>query len=73
MPLFIYSAIIGLGATLFMDLWALLMWYIFGIAASRAPNPVHARLRSLMAHASFAVGLYLGAIVLNHALSPSIY
>jgi len=160
MTLLIYSAIIGLGATLFMDLWALLMWRVFGvplanyclvgrwfchmpqgtfmhasianatpkqfecaagwiahyligaayaiafvllvsdawlaeprllpalvfgfatvlvpflimqpafglgIAASRAPNPLHARLRSLMAHTAFAVGLYVFAIVLNHA------
>lgn len=158
----ICSAIIGLGATLFMDLWALLMWRIFGvplanyclvgrwfchmpegtfshasianapqkrfecaagwfahyligaaysivfialvshtwlaqpkllpalvfglatvlvpflvmqpafglgIAASRAPNPMHARLRSLMAHTAFAVGLYVSAIELNHAFS----
>jgi hypothetical protein len=42
-----------------------------GIAASRAPNPMHARLRSLMAHTAYAVGLYVSAIVLNHAFSPS--
>ena len=30
-----------------------------GIAASRTPKPGVARLRSLMAHASFGVGLYL--------------
>lgn len=33
----------------------------FGWAASRTPNPRQARLRSLMAHASFGVGLYLAA------------
>lgn len=164
MTLLIYSAIIGLGATLFMDLWALLMWRVFGvpmanyclvgrwfchmpagtflhasianasqkrfecatgwvahyligaayaiafvllvsdvwlaqpgllpafafgiatvlvpffvmqpafglgIAASKAPNPMHARLRSLMAHTAFAVGLYVFAIVLNHAVQIS--
>jgi hypothetical protein len=32
-----------------------------GIAASKTPQPNTARLRSLMAHASFGVGLYLSA------------
>ncbi|MDF3939614.1 DUF2938 family protein, partial [Achromobacter denitrificans] len=32
-----------------------------GIAASRVPKPNTARARSLMAHASFGVGLYLAA------------
>lgn len=32
-----------------------------GIAASRTPKPNTARLRSLMAHTSFGVGLYLAA------------
>ena len=30
-----------------------------GIAASRTPNPAQARLRSLMAHTAFGVGLYV--------------
>jgi Protein of unknown function (DUF2938) len=33
-----------------------------GIAASRAPNPTQARLRSLMAHTAFGVGLYVCAV-----------
>jgi len=33
-----------------------------GIAASKALHPTQARLRSLMAHASFGVGLYLCAL-----------
>ena len=33
----------------------------FGIASSRAPNPIAARLRSLAAHAMFGIGLYLSA------------
>lgn len=35
-----------------------------GIAASRTPKPTVARLRSLMAHFSFGVGLYLSALLL---------
>ncbi|MEJ0059075.1 MAG: DUF2938 domain-containing protein [Terricaulis sp.] len=33
-----------------------------GVAASKAPNPTSARLRSLMAHTVFGVGLYLAAL-----------
>ena len=36
-----------------------------GIAASKAPNPTQARLRSLMAHAVFGVGLYLAALLMR--------
>ncbi|AJP57676.1 hypothetical protein UC34_13120 [Pandoraea vervacti] len=32
-----------------------------GVAASRTPNPTQARLRSLMTHSVFGVGLYAGA------------
>ncbi|MET1256274.1 DUF2938 domain-containing protein [Aliikangiella maris] len=35
----------------------------FGVAASKTPAPNTARLRSLIAHTSFAVGLYLAAIL----------
>lgn len=39
-----------------------------GIAASKAPQPTPARLRSLMAHTSFGVGLYLCAVCVGYAL-----
>jgi hypothetical protein len=39
-----------------------------GIAASRAPNPTQARVKSLMAHTVFGVGLYASAVVLSHVL-----
>jgi cytochrome b561 len=39
-----------------------------GIAASKAPCPTQARLRSLMAHASFGIGLYLGALGVSSVL-----
>ena len=42
-----------------------------GIAASRAPNPRQARLRSLMAHTAFGVGLYVCAVGISHLLSPA--
>ena len=39
-----------------------------GIAASKAPHPMQARLRSLMAHTAFGVGLYLCAVCVSYAL-----
>jgi Protein of unknown function (DUF2938) len=36
-----------------------------GFAASKAPNPMQARLRSLMNHAVFGVGLYVSALVVS--------
>jgi hypothetical protein len=39
-----------------------------GIAASRAPNPTRARLKSLMAHAAFGVGLYASAVGVSYVL-----
>lgn len=38
-----------------------------GIAASRAPRPNQARLKSLMTHTVYGVGLYLWALVLSRA------
>lgn len=40
-----------------------------GIAASRAPQPAQARLRSLMAHTAFGVGLYVGAAGVSYVIS----
>ena len=39
-----------------------------GIAASRTPRPTQARLRSLMAHAAFGVGLYVCAVGVSYVL-----
>ena len=37
----------------------------FGIAASKTPNPAQARLRSLMNHAVFGVGLYIFGLMMS--------
>ena len=39
-----------------------------GIAASRTPNPTQARLRSLMAHSAFGVGLYVCALGVSYVV-----
>jgi hypothetical protein len=36
-----------------------------GIAASRVANPTQARLRSLMNHAAFGVGLYIFGLLVS--------
>lgn len=37
----------------------------FGFAASKSPNPMQARLRSVMNHTAFGIGLYLIAVLLK--------
>lgn len=37
----------------------------FGFAASKTPNPNQARLRSIMNHAAFGIGLYLFALLIK--------
>lgn len=39
-----------------------------GFAASRTPNPMQSRFRSLLNHTSFGVGLYLFALLVNWLL-----
>jgi hypothetical protein len=39
-----------------------------GIAASRTPRPMQARLRSLIAHTAFGVGLYVSAVGVSQVL-----
>jgi hypothetical protein len=39
-----------------------------GIAASRTPNPAQARLKSLVTHTVFGVGLYVSALALSYVL-----
>lgn len=40
-----------------------------GIAASRTPNPRQARIKSLVTHAVFGIGLYLCALGLSYVLA----
>lgn len=39
-----------------------------GIASSRTPNPTQARLKSLMTHTVFGIGLYVCALAVSYAL-----
>lgn len=40
----------------------------FGIASSRARNPLRARVKSLVTHSVFGAGLYLSAVIASHIL-----
>ncbi|MDX7999004.1 DUF2938 domain-containing protein [Xenorhabdus sp. Reich] len=60
-PTFQPALIIGI-ATLIAPFFIMQPGMGMGIAAAKTPAPNTARLRSLMAHTSFGVGLYLAAI-----------
>jgi hypothetical protein len=61
-------------ATVFGVVTVLLPFFIMqpsfglGVAASKTPNPIQSRLRSLMAHTAFGIGLYLFALLVNWLL-----
>lgn len=40
----------------------------FGIAAAKTPNPTQARLKSLITHTVFGVGLYLSAVPVGYVM-----
>jgi hypothetical protein len=40
-----------------------------GVASSKAPRPAQARLKSLMSHTVFGIGLYVCALVVGRVLS----
>lgn len=66
-PTVLPAVLFGLGSVLVPYL---IMQPAFGIgiAASKAPQPMQARLRSLMAHTAFGVGLYLCAVCVSYVL-----
>jgi Protein of unknown function (DUF2938) len=61
------ALLFGLGTVLFPYL-IMQPAYGLGIAASKTPNPTAARLKSLMSHGIFGLGLYLTAVA-AHELS----
>jgi hypothetical protein len=63
-PTMMPAIFFGLG-TVLMPFFIMQPAFGLGWAASRTPNPVQARLRSLMTHAAFGVGLYLFALVVS--------
>ncbi len=45
----------------------------FGFAASRTPNPAQARVRSLMNHTAFGIGLYLFGVLARWLLLSAVH
>ena len=60
MPALIFGIV-----TVGMPLFIMHPAFGLGLAASKAPNPMQARLRSLMNHVVFGVGLYVSALVVS--------
>jgi hypothetical protein len=55
----------GLGTVVF-PLFVLQPSLGLGVASSRAPNPTQARLKSLMTHSVFGVGLYVSGLAVRY-------
>ena len=66
-PTLLLPLIYGIGTVVF-PFFILQPSLGLGIAASRTPKPMQARLKSLMTHTVFGVGLYLGALGVSYVL-----
>lgn len=66
-PTLLPALLFGIG-TVFIPFLIMQPSFGLGIAASKTPNPKQARLKSLMAHAVFGVGLYLCAVGVSYVL-----
>lgn len=64
-PTLFPALLYGIGTVVF-PLFILQPCFGLGIAASRTPRPAQARLKSLVTHIVFGVGLYLCAVALSH-------
>ena len=45
--------------------------FVSGVAASKTPNPTQARLKSVMTHTVFGIGLYVWALGVSYVLRPA--
>ncbi|HEY9053146.1 MAG TPA: DUF2938 domain-containing protein [Gammaproteobacteria bacterium] len=66
-PTLLPALVVGIG-TIVIPYFIMQPSFGLGIAAAKTPNPTQARLRSLMAHTSFGVGLYLAAYALSYVV-----
>lgn len=68
-PTVLPALILGL-ATVAAPLFVMQPSFGFGLAGSKTPNPAQTRLRSLMNHAVFGLGLYISALVMSLVFKP---
>lgn len=66
-PTLMPALLFGIGTVVF-PLFILQPSLGLGIAASRTPNPTQARLKSLVTHTVFGVGLYVSALGVSYVL-----
>jgi Protein of unknown function (DUF2938) len=66
-PTLLPALLYGMG-TVVLPLFIMQPSFGLGIAASKAPNPAQARLKSLMTHTVFGVGLYVCALGVSYLL-----
>jgi len=66
-PTFLPAIAVGL-VTVALPFLVMQPSFGLGIAASKMPNPAQARLKSVMNHAVFGVGLYVSALAISFAL-----
>ncbi len=66
-PTLLPALLFGVG-TVLMPFLIMQPSFGLGIAASKTPNPTQARLKSLMAHTAFGVGLYMCAVGMSYVL-----
>jgi hypothetical protein len=66
-PTLLPALLYGIGTVVF-PFFIMQPSFGLGIASSRTPNPVQARLKSLVTHSVFGVGLYVCALGVSYAL-----
>ncbi len=66
-PTMLPALLIGI-VTVIFPLFLMQPAFGLGVASSRTPNPTHARLKSLLSHLAFGVGLYLCALPISQLL-----
>ena len=66
-PTLLPALLLGLGTVVF-PFFLMQPAFGLGVAASKTPKPAQARLKSLMTHTVFGIGLYLGALGVDHVL-----
>lgn len=63
-PTVIPALLVGIG-TVIMPYFIMQPALGFGVAGAKTPNPMQARLKSLMSHTVFGLGLYVSALVVS--------
>jgi uncharacterized membrane protein YagU involved in acid resistance len=66
-PMLLPALLYGIGTVVF-PFFIMQPSFGLGIAASKAPNPTRARLKSLVTHTVFGIGLYVCALGVSHVL-----